>query len=127
MKKVIMILVLGTLMACLVPAYAQTAQEWRSTSSMPTSGSPLAPQVTVVGATTIAEPATTTESYSPAKAPNGPRKGFLDPSNPGPQSNEDPIGDAVLPMMLMALAFGGVMYFRRRKAVRNETPTKRIS
>ena len=57
-------------------------------------------------------------SYSPAQAPGGPRKGFLDPSNPGNQSNESPIGDAVLPMLLCA-AFYGVIYIRRKRSALN--------
>lgn len=49
-------------------------------------------------------------SYSPAKAPAaGPKK-------IGDQTIEGPIGDAVLPLMLMAGAFAGVLYLRRRKA-----------
>ena len=111
-KKVMMII-----MAAALIALPTMAQDWQSTSAMQGSGSTYSPQVTSVGATDANSFATTTtESYSPAKAPSGPRKGFIDPSNPGPQSNEDPIGDAVLPMMLMALAFGGVMYFRRKRS-----------
>lgn len=49
-------------------------------------------------------------SYSPAKAPaTGPKK-------IGGQVLEGPLGDAVLPLMLMALAFGAVVAVRRRKA-----------
>ena len=51
-------------------------------------------------------------SYSPAKAPAaGPRKDDI--SNP---TKPQPIGDAVWPLMLMAGAFAGVVYLRRRKA-----------
>ncbi|MBR4499853.1 MAG: hypothetical protein IKP11_04865 [Paludibacteraceae bacterium] len=49
---------------------------------------------------------------------NGPHRAKKDfdtggDANQGPS----PIGDAVLPLMLMAVAFGGVVYFRRRKAL----------
>jgi hypothetical protein len=116
MKKILSILVLGTLMACLVPAYAQSAQEWQSTSTMQTSGSVYTPQVTAVGATTIAEPATTTESSSPAKASSGPRRaGEWGTGLPEYGQGPSPIGDAVLPLMLMALAFGGVVALRKRR------------
>ena len=53
-------------------------------------------------------------SYSPAKAPAaGPAKG---PRKENWTIEGDPIGDAVLPLMLMAGAFAGVVYLRRRKA-----------
>ena len=52
------------------------------------------------------------ETYSPAKAP-GRRNSLIggpeDP--PGPS----PIGDALLPLLLMAVAFAGWSYLRRRK------------
>lgn len=43
------------------------------------------------------------------------RRGFDTPTDPGDQSDESPIGDAVVPMMVLALAFGEVIYLRRRK------------
>ena len=59
-------------------------------------------------------------AYSPAARTSGPKKaktGLPDlPNTEGKQDNT-PIGDAVLPLMLMALAFGGVIYLRRRKAL----------
>ncbi len=49
-------------------------------------------------------------SYSPAKAPAaGPRKVG------GGQTIEGPLGDAVLPLVLMAVAFGGYIALRRKK------------
>ena len=110
-KKVMMII-----MAAALIALPTMAQDWQSTSAMQGTGSNYAPQVTAVGATDVNSVATTTESYSPAKAPSGPRKDIITPGNPGNQSNEPPIGDAVLPLMLMAVAFAGVIYFRKRKA-----------
>lgn len=110
MKKLMIFVVM--VVAFVLPAMSQ---EWQSTSTMQGTGSSYAAQVTAVGATGVSDMATTTESYSPAKAPGGPRKSFLDPSDPGHQSNESPIGDAVLPMMLMAMVFAGVIYFRKRR------------
>ena len=54
------------------------------------------------------------ETYSPAKAPGGPRKGFDigGDTPPGPS----PIGDAMLQLLLMAVVFCGAIYFRRRRA-----------
>ena len=99
-----------------LPTMAQQQQEWKSTSTLQTSGSNYAPQVNAVGATTVGEMATTTESYSPAaKAPGGPRKDFYHGPETG-QDTESPIGDAVLPLLLMSLAFCGVVYLRRKRA-----------
>ena len=42
------------------------------------------------------------------------RRGFDTPDDPN-QSNESPIGDAVLPLLALALAFGAVTYFRRKR------------
>ena len=109
------LLVIGMLLVGM-PTMAQQ-QEWQSTSTMQGTGSAYAPQVMEVGAATVPTIATTTESYSPAKAPSGPRKGFIDPSNPGNQSNEFPIGDAVLPLLLCAAVFCGVIALRRKCSV----------
>lgn len=49
-------------------------------------------------------------SYSPAKAP------AVGPKKVGGQTIEGtPIGDAVLPLLLMAVAFGGYIALRRKK------------
>ena len=114
MKKFMMILMAVALIA--LPTMAQQ-QEWQSTSAMQTSGSNYTPQVNAVGATTAPSVATTTESYTPAKAPSGPRRigNFDDVPEGGEQENSYPVGDAMLPLMLMAVAFGGVVAFRRRR------------
>lgn len=65
--------------------------------------------------TVPSEQSTVGASYSPGRASNGPRRGFEQPTNPGNQSNEFPLGDGVLPMLIMALAFGGAVYLRRRR------------
>ena len=44
------------------------------------------------------------------------RKGFITPSDPGDQSSEFPLGEAVLPLMLCAVVFGIVIGSRRKKA-----------
>ena len=108
--RIVMIIMAVALMA--LPAMAQ---EWQSTSTLQGTGSNYTPQVTAVGATTAPTIATTTESYSPNKAPSGPRRGF-DVGGESGRSDEFPIGDAVLPLLLMSLAFAGVIYFRKRHA-----------
>ena len=91
-------------------------QEWQSTSTMRGAGSAYSPQVTAVGATAITSTATTTESYSPAGAHGNP-KTFITPDDPGNQSSDNPIGDAVLPMMLFAGI--AIMVIAVRKRVNN--------
>lgn len=105
-----------------LPTMAQQ-QVWKSTSAMQTSGSAYTPQVTAVGATGVSSIATTTESYSPAKAPGGPRRTSIgDDDDEGwtPRTDTEgtdlsPIGDAVLPLILMAFAFGGYIAIKRRR------------
>ena len=113
--RIVMIIMAVALLA--LPTMAQQ-QEWQSTSAMQTSGSNYTPQVNAVGATAAPSVATTTENYSSAKAPSGPRKieGFNPATDTG-QSTEFPIGDAMLPLSLMAIAFCGVMFYRRKKAL----------
>ena len=123
MRKLVIMMIMAVALIAL-PTMAQQ-QEWKSTSAMQTSGSTYTPQVTEVGATAVAGSATTTESYSPAKAPGGPRKvegvgggeGGSGHSNPGTGDPGSPIGDAVLPLLFLSLAFCGVIYLRRRKAL----------
>ena len=109
MKKLVMII-----MAVALVALPTMAQDWQSTSTMQGTGSSYAPQVTAVGAAEVTEMATTTESYSPARS-SGPRRLPGDLSNPGDQSSEFPIGDAVLPLMLLACAYLGLRVFLKKK------------
>ena len=116
MKKIIMIIMAA---AFVLPTMAQTMQ-FQSTSSMRGSGKYVAP-VTAVGATSAAS------TYSPAKAP-GMKRGYDANGNWTPDSDDFgggaesgaseqfPLGDAVMPLALMALTFAGVIYFRKRKA-----------
>ena len=100
-----------------IAAHAVTynpALEWKTTSPMMMSGSAYTSQVTEVGAEYAASAATTTETYSPNKAPSGPRREKI----LGPQddpANQFPIGDAVLPLMLMAVAFAAIVAIRRKQ------------
>lgn len=95
-----------------VPAMAQQAHEWQSTSTMQMSGSNYSAQVGAIGATTVSEMATTTNS-TPAKI--GGRQKSIGTNQDGGEGSEDsPIGDALIPLLLCALAFCGVIAFRRR-------------
>jgi hypothetical protein len=111
MRKYMMIIMAVALMA--LPTMAQEQEQWKSTSIMSGAGGYTAP-ITEVGSSSVGEMATTTGSA--AKAPGGPRRGKIDGAD-GNQSDQSPIGDAVLPLMLMAFAFGGVVYLRRRQTV----------
>ena len=104
------------IMAVALMALPTMAQDWQSTSAMQGTGSNYAPQVTAVGAAGVTEMATTTESYSPASGPNRARKSFDTNPDPG-KTNDDssPIGDAVLPLMLLACAYLGLRVFLKRK------------
>ena len=114
MKKTIMILVLGALVACLVPMTVW-AQDWQ-TNTMQGSGSSYSSSVTPVGATNVDQQAYTTEGNNTPNRISG-RRNFeeFDPIN---HSTESPIGDAVLPLLLMAMGYAvysvARVYRRRR-------------
>jgi len=112
------LLVMGALLLS-APATAQNPQEWQSTSAMKGAGSSYSSQITAVGATSALSEATTTDSYSPAKAPNGPRKDFGRPGEYG-QDEESPIGDAVLPLLALAcmyVVYSATRVYRRKRRV----------
>lgn len=109
--RIVMILMAVALIA--LPTMAQ--DQWQSTSTMRGTGNYVAP-VTEVGANSAISVATTTDDYSPAKAPGGPRK--IDVYTPNTDPNAS-VGDALIPLMLMALAFCGVVYYRRKKALKS--------
>lgn len=115
MKHKLYIIALLSLMSFAAYAASNTqAQEWKSTAPMRMSGSAYSPQVTEVGAACAASAAASTEASSPNKAPGGPRKDKI----LGPDSDyghESPIGDAVLPLLLMAAAFAAVVAIRRKR------------
>ena len=87
--------------------------EMRSTSVLPTSGSTL-PQAAVEGPTT-------TYDYGNGPHKAGPRRakeeGDTPPVKPD-EPNEDPIGDAALPLMLLACAY---LIIRVRRAKGDRT------
>jgi hypothetical protein len=90
---------------------------FQSTSSMSGSGSTYSanPELNADGTAAYQG-----ETYSPAKAirrPGGVRKDENDIPNPDVEGQgNDPIGDAVLPLLLMSLAFGMFVYFRRKRS-----------
>ena len=119
MKKFMMILMAVALIA--LPTMAQQ-QEWQSTSAMQTSGSNYTPRVNEVGAE-YANPLakTTSETYTKGNPPSGPYReqavgdGGRDPGDISSGSDQSPIGDALLPLSLIALAYGSFLVRKRRK------------
>ncbi len=109
-KRIVMILMAVALMA--LPTMAQEQEQWKSTSIMSGASGYTAP-ITEVGSSSVGQMATTTGSA--AKAPGGARRSKIDGADDKP-SDQSPIGDAVVPLALMALTFAGVVYFRKRKA-----------
>ena len=126
MKKIVMIIMAVALQA--LPAmcqvygqqqsqpYGATAPnaQIQSTSTFTGSGSSYSSNPTLNSDGTAAYNGA---SYSPAQAPGGPRRLPGDLANPGDQSADSPVGDAVLPLLLMAFAFGGAIYLRRGQRV----------
>ena len=123
-KRIIMMIVGVALMA--LPAMAQTfgAQQaeqpnatFQSTSSMSGSGSQYSANPSLNSDGT----AVYTSASSPAKAPGGPRREMVIPTPPGGGGDkipQEPIGDAVLPLMLMAVAWAMFVYFRRKQTLK---------
>ena len=125
MKTTLRYLLMVVAMVSVLSVWAQNlaqqpVAEMTSTSVMVSSGSSL-PQAAATGAYVTGS---TVGTYSPASAPgSGPRK--IGGSGSGTGGNEaeestdpqqDPIGDAMWPLMLLALAYVGVRAFRRRRA-----------
>jgi len=109
--------VIGMLLVSM-PTHAQKFSEqdqpkaqFQSTSVMQTSGSVYASQPAINEDGTAYSPSQ--DAQSSTQAPSGPRKS----GTPGNQGSELPVGDAVLPLTLIALAFCGVIYLRRRKTL----------
>ena len=120
MKKNIKVMGYGLWMMVVLfvstPLTAQNAQEWQSTSTMQGSGSAYSSQVTAVGATGVA--VLGASSSAPANAASRPRREQASGRNAGEAttgSNQSPLGDAVLPLLLMAAGFGLYTTVRRRK------------
>ena len=112
-KKLVLLMILATALIAL-PSFAQNAQDWQSTSTMKGSGSSYSSQVTAVGAVGVSEMGTTTTG--PAKAPTGPRRVIEANTDPGQLDEGSPIGDALLPLLMMSLAFCGYLYLRRKRS-----------
>ena len=116
MKKLVMILMAVALIA--LPTMAQQDQ-WQSTSSLPTSGSSYTPQVTPVGAQAPAQQSSVGAPYTPSIT-GGPNRS-IEGNNENWQEGDEgsPLGDGLIPLTLLALAYALVVYLRKRKQTLN--------
>ena len=124
MKKLMILVVMVAAFALPTMAQNYEAQQlntsFQSTSTMMGSGSAYSSNPTINENGTASTP-----SYSPIKG--GPRRGYDANGNWTPdsddfgggaetgESNQFPLGDAVMPLTIMALAFCGYVAIRRRK------------
>ncbi len=110
-----------------LPALAQTfgtqqAEQpnaaFQSTSTMTGSGSAYSANPTLNSDGTATYNGAS--ASSPSKGPNKAKKEWGDPSLGGdPNEPGGPIGDALLPLLLMSLAFGMFVYFRRKQTLKS--------
>jgi len=119
MKKILFVLLVALVA---LPTMAQNFKEqdqqvFRSTSTLTPSGSQYSAQPMLNADGTAYNPAAATTPSGPRRAKAETGDDEIEINTPGKTGSEAPIGDAVLPLTLMALAFGGVIYLRRRKAL----------
>lgn len=115
MKQLLIVIgLVSALTICAQTMVEQPQLQMQSTSIMMGSGSHL-PQAAIEGVTTTYTP-------SASNIPSGPRRAAAKedddtpPSDP-PGPNEDPIGDAILPLALLAAAY--VLFLARKKRAAN--------
>ena len=123
LRYILIVMGLMSVLSISAQALAQQPQvQMQSTSIIAGSGSQL-PSAAVQGTYVTGA---TVGTYSPANAsgPNRARRGFNDPEEPGPDEGEnsepwqDPLGDAVWLLMLLALAFAFGKWIARTKPLR---------
>lgn len=86
---------------------AMPSASFRSTSTMTASGSTYASQP-MLGADGMASIG---ETYTSSPAPSGPRRIVT----PGAGGIQQPLGDALIPLLLMALAFTAIRAHRKKR------------
>ena len=87
---------------------AMPSAAFQSTSTMTASGSSYSSQPTI-GSDGMA---TMGETYTTSQPSGGPRK-IVTPGNEGTQQ---PLGDALIPLLLMVMAYATYLLLRRRKS-----------
>ena len=96
-----------------------TTEPFRSTSAMQTSGSAYSPNPTLEGNGTASYGGSVNPINRGLRKVDSNNDGIDDdtglPVTPGTGGSQQPLGDAVWPLLLMALAYLGVRVFRARK------------
>lgn len=114
MKQLLIVIgLVSALTICAQTMVEQPQLQMQSTSIMMGSGSHL-PQAAIEGVTTTYTP-------SASNIPSGPHRGKAEDDDTPPQDppgpNEDPIGDAILPLALLAAAY--LLFLARKKRAAN--------
>lgn len=124
MKKILILVVMVVAFALPTMTQNYEAQQptatFQSTSTFTGSGSTYSSNPTINENGTASTP-----SYAPGRPGNVRTTGTPptpenDPNDPG----NVPVGDAVLPLLLMAAAFAGVTYIRKRKTAHSDAHVK---
>ena len=114
MKYILMVIsMVGVLSVSAQPQTEQPQTQFQSTSTMVGSGSVYTPAPSLNADGT---------AYNPAEAATPAKKGGIKTLGPTPDEGLDekdkvPVGDAVLPLLLCAAAFCGVIALRRKRAL----------
>lgn len=121
MKKILFLVALLSVVTVAVNAQTYTTQQEQEVIQSQQIMSANAHEGTIYepfSSTTPSEQSAVGASYSPAKAPNGPRReqAMGDGRNPGEASSgsdQSPVGEPWV-MAVFALVFGGVIFLRKR-------------
>ncbi len=121
MKRIVMILMEVALVA--LPTMAQNYGEQDQPKAQFQSTSTMTPSGSAYSATPTLNENGVATAPSAARTSGGPRKNMgLPTETPTPDASDQgnlPVGDAVLPLTLIALAFCGVIALRRRRSALN--------
>ena len=112
LKNNIFVVLMAAALALPVMAQFTTAQEpstqFQSTSGMKNSGSTYSANPTL---NTDGTAAYNDASYEESQQPSGPRK--VGP--PNPEGDPTPVGNAALPLLVMAFGYAGYILWRKRR------------
>ena len=96
----------------------QPNASFQSTSTMTGSGSSYSANPTLNSDGTAAYSNASYSSSQSSSTPNRAKRSTDNPGEPAPEFHDDgsPIGDALLPLLLMSFAFCGYLYLRRKRS-----------
>ena len=122
MKRIIMILMAAALVA--LPTMAQNFKNQNTDDRVQTQAFQSTSTMTPVGSAYSSNPSLNADgtAYNPSSAAtpaqSGPRKIGPTVSSDIDEKDKVPVGDAVLPLTLFALAFAMFVYFRRKQTLK---------